>query len=84
MNYLQYLTDHVEKTTVQHNEKFYVVSGEHKATKEAQYELIKTQNHNWDFAESQFKALQQNVHQMRVCVQYLYVWEQINQHSLVL
>ena len=52
MNYFQYLTDHVEKTNIQYNEKFYVVSGELEAINEAQYELIETQNRNWDFAES--------------------------------
>ena len=43
MNYLQYLTDHVEEITVQHNDKFYVIFGELKAIKEAQYEKIETQ-----------------------------------------
>ena len=84
MAYLQYLTDHVEQITIQNNEKFYVVSGELKAIKEAQNEIIETQNRNWELAEGQFKALRQNVHHMRNCIQYLYVREQINQHSLVL
>ena len=84
MAYLQYLTDHVEQITIQNNEKFYVVSGQLKAIKEAQNETIETQNRNWELAEGQFKALRQNVHHMRNCIQYLYVREQINQHSLVL
>ena len=83
MAYLQYLTDHGEQITIQNDEKFYVVSGELKAIKEAQNEIIETQNRNWELAEGQFKALRQNVH-MRNCIQYLYVREQINQHSLVL
>ena len=84
MAYLQYLTDHVEQITIQNNEKFYVVSGELKAIKEAQNEIIETQNRNWELAEGQLKALRQNVHHMRNCIQYLYVREQINQHSLFL
>ena len=84
MAYLQYLTDHVEQITTQNNEKFYVVSGELKAIKEAQNEIIETQNRNWELAEGQFKALRQNVQHIRNCIQYLYVREQINQHSLVL
>ena len=84
MAYLQYLTDHVEQITTSQNEKFFVVSGELKAIKEAQDEIIKTQNRNWELAEGQFTALRQNVHHMRNCLQYLYVREQINQHSLVL
>ena len=84
MAYLQYLTDHVEQITIQNNEKFYVVSGELKVIKEAQNEIIETQNRNWELAEGQFKALRQNVHHMRNCIQYLYVREQISQHSLVL
>ena len=84
MAYLQYLTEHVEQITTSQNEKFFVVSGELKAIKEAQDEIIKTQNRNWELAEGQFTALRQNVHHMRNCVQYLYVREQINQHSLVL
>ena len=83
MAYLQYLTDHVERITIQNNEKFYVVLGELKAIKEAQKEIIETQNRNWELAEGQFKALRQNVHHMRNCIQYVYVGKQINQHSLV-
>ena len=71
MAYIQYLTDHGEQITIQNNEKFYVVSGELKAIKEAQNEIIETQNRNWELAEGQFKALRQNVHHMRNCIQYL-------------
>ena len=84
MAYLQYLTEHVEQTTTSQKEKFFEVSGELKAIKEAQDEIIKTQNRNWELAEGQFTALRQIVHHMRNCLQYLYVREQINQHSLVL
>ena len=55
-----------------------------KAIKEAQNEIIETQNRNCELAEGQFKALRQNVHHMSNCIQYLYVREQINQHSLLL
>ena len=82
MAYLQYLTEHVEQITTSQNEKFFEVSGELKA--EAQDEIIKTQNRKWELAEGQFTALHQIVHHMRNCLQYLYVREQINQHSLVL
>ena len=83
MAFLQYLTDHVEQITIQINENFYVVSGDLKATKEAQ-NIIETQNRNWELVEGQFKALRQNVHHMRNCIQYLYVREKINQYSLLL
>ena len=65
MVYLQYLTEHVEQITTSQNEKFFVVLGELKATKEAQDEIIKTQNRNWELAEGQFTALRQNVHHMK-------------------
>ena len=71
MAYIQYLTDHVEQITIQNNEKFYFVTGELKAIKEAQNEIIGTQNRNWELNEGQFKALRQNVHHMRNCTQYL-------------
>ena len=60
MAYLQHLTNHVKQITIQNNEKFYVLSGELKAIKEAQNEIIETQNRNWELAEGQFKALYQN------------------------
>ena len=77
--YYQCLTDHC---TIQCY--FYVVSGELKMIKEAQCKIIETQNRNWEHAESIFTALRQEVHHTCNCVQYLYVQEQINQHTLVL
>ena len=59
-----------------------VVSGELKTIKEAQNKIIEIQNGNWEFAEGQFKALRQNVHHMKNSIQYLYLREQIKQHSL--
>ena len=46
MAYVQYVTHHVEQITKQNNENFYVVSGEQEAIKEAQNEIIETQNRN--------------------------------------
>ena len=68
MAYLQYLTEHVKQITTSQKEKFFVVSGELKAIKEAQDEIIKTQNRNCELAEGQFTALRQNVHHMRNCL----------------
>ena len=66
MAYLQYLTtEHVEQISTKENEKFFVVSGELKAIKEAQDEIIKTQNRNWEKPEGQFTALRRNVPHMK-------------------
>ena len=84
MKYLKYLSDEVETIRTNNSEEFYVVSSELKAIKEAQDNIIETQNRNWQLASDQFQALRQNTHHMRNCLQFLYVREQLNQQSLVL
>ena len=68
----------VHRLRTDSNEKFFMVSKELQAIKQAQNEMLEIQNQNWNIIEQQFEIFARNIHILRDCTQMLYSRQQIN------
>ena len=60
------------------DDKFFMVTSELNSIKQAQDEMIKIQNRNWEVIQEHFEVFKQNNHTLRDCDQRLFTRQQIN------
>ena len=68
----------VHRLRAKTNEKFFLVSKEFTAIRQAHDEFVKVQNENWRIVEEQFDIFSRNIHLLRDCTQLLFSRQQLN------